>query len=378
MEPESTFEDETAVMRRALTIARSGAGYAEPNPLVGAVIVDDGLNLISEGFHAQFGGPHAEMNAIDRAEGQTNGKQLFVTLEPCSHHGKTPPCTDAVIKAGFRRVVIGCPDPAEHDAKSRNGSGIDQLRAASIEVVTGVCEDEATDLIAPFRKLMATGRPWVHAKWAMTLDGRMASRTGHSKWISSDESRTIVHQLRGRMDAIVTGAGTVNADDPLLTARPPGPRTALRVVIDADAESVQPTSRLMSSLDDAPVLLCVSPEYEKSAHVRELRDMGAQIAPVVVPNRGETAEAVLGELGDRQMTHVLLEAGPGLLGSFFDRQLVDEVHVFVAPKIVGGDKAAAVVGGCGLEQIPEASSLRRMQYRRVSDDILIEGRLAQS
>ncbi|HIE98972.1 MAG TPA: bifunctional diaminohydroxyphosphoribosylaminopyrimidine deaminase/5-amino-6-(5-phosphoribosylamino)uracil reductase RibD [Planctomycetes bacterium] len=366
------FPDDESVMHHALRLAARGIGAVEPNPAVGAVIVNDELSLIAAGFHQQFGDAHAEINALDAAGERARGARLFVTLEPCCHQGKTPPCADAVIAAGVREVVIGCQDPALHVA----GKGIAKLQAAGIAVTVGICEADARELIAPFRKLMLDGLPWVHAKWAMTLDGRIATRTGHSKWISGEESRAEVHRLRGQMDAIITGAGTVRADGPLLTARPAGPRTALRVVVDRSGESVSPSGQLMRTIDEAGVLICVEEAHTNADHLKELRALGAE---VLSTNSDESVlRQLLKELGRRQLTNVLVEAGGGLQGSFFDENLIDEVHVFIAPKIVGGREAVTPVSGRGLAEIPELSSLRNVAIRQFGDDVLIEGRIRQS
>ncbi|MEZ6060163.1 MAG: bifunctional diaminohydroxyphosphoribosylaminopyrimidine deaminase/5-amino-6-(5-phosphoribosylamino)uracil reductase RibD [Planctomycetaceae bacterium] len=300
---------------------------------------------------------------------RTHGAQLFVTLEPCCHHGKTPPCTDAVIAAGFRRVVIGCQDPARHAA----GRGIDRLRVAGIEVEIGVCEDEVRRLIAPFEMLMCSGRPWVHAKWAMTLDGRIATATGHSQWISNDESRAEVHRLRGRMDAIVTGAGTVRRDDPALTARPAGPRTALRVVLDSRGTSVSADSRLVKTIADAAVLVVVT-SLAESQQVQRLKELGCEVftAPPDAVGRPDVS-AVLTELAKRHFTNVMIEAGPEVLGSFFDAQLIDEVHVFVAPKLIGGSSARPPIGGSGLLRIPEWPNIRAVTSQLFGGDHYIRG-----
>src|SRR5262245_9206127 len=215
-------------MQRALALAERGRGFVEPNPLVGAVVVRDGRG-VGEGWHQRFGKAHAEVHALTAAGELARDATLYVTLEPCCHHGKTPPCTDAILEAGIRRAVVAMLDPFPQVS----GQGAAILRAAGIGVEVGDCEPEARRLNAPYLKLLATGRPYVHAKWAMSLDGRIATRTGDSKWISSDASRARVHELRGRMDAIVVGIGTVLADDPLLTARPPGQRTLTRIVLDS-------------------------------------------------------------------------------------------------------------------------------------------------
>src|SRR5688500_7305813 len=215
-----------AHMRRALALARRGWGRTAPNPMVGAVVVRDGV-VVGEGWHAEFGGDHAEVMALREAGERARGATLYVTLEPCCHHGKTPPCTKAVIAARVGRVVCAMADPFPRVA----GDGIAELRSTGIAVAIGVCEAEARVLNAPYLTLLGKGRPWVIAKWAMSLDGRIATRTGDSKWISGEASRRLVHELRGRVDAVMVGSGTALADDPLLTARPPGPRTAARVVL---------------------------------------------------------------------------------------------------------------------------------------------------
>lgn len=378
------FQSHNEVMQAAIDAAKLGLGRVEPNPLVGAVIVDDDLNQIAVGHHEKFGDAHAEINAIRAANqtvtnqtasnhataNNTTGRQIFVTLEPCSHQGKTPPCADALIAAKFRKVFIGCQDPAKHVA----GQGIAKLREAGIEVEVGILQDQAEDLIAPFRKLQLQKLPWVHAKWAMTLDGRIATRTGHSQWISNEDSRRHVHELRGRMDAIITGAGTVRHDDPTLTARPAGLRTPLRVVLCRTGTSVTINSQLMQTIKLAPLLICSHKSVADHDHLKKLEQLGAQ----VLLTDGDSAEGVkqvLQELGQRSMTNVMLEAGPGLLGTFFDAQQIDEVSVFIAPKLAGGSAASSPIGGLGLAQIPSAASLKQVTTHRFQDDILIHGRV---
>ncbi|MBA3312640.1 MAG: bifunctional diaminohydroxyphosphoribosylaminopyrimidine deaminase/5-amino-6-(5-phosphoribosylamino)uracil reductase RibD [Planctomycetaceae bacterium] len=356
-------------MRHALVIAAQGIGHVEPNPAVGSVLVDRGLNLIAEGFHQHFGGPHAEANALAAAGDKARGATLFVTLEPCCHHGKTPPCSRALITAGVERVVVAMQDPAPHVA----GGGIAELRAAGIDVEVGLCEPEARRLVAPFVTLVTLGRPFVHAKWAMTLDGKIATRTGHSKWISNRGSRELVHRLRGRMDAIIVGAGTALADDPLLTARPPGPRTPTRIVV--DARGVLPIeSQLARTATESPVLLATTAAADE-ATLDALRQKGVE--SILLPSREGRGDlsALLAELGRRRMTNVLIEGGGALLGSFFDAQLIDEVHVFMAPKLVGGSAAVSPIGGDGLEQVPELSQLDSPSLTLIESDVYVNGRL---
>lgn len=361
--------DQISLMQLALQQARKGEGFVEPNPMVGAVVATADGDVISTGYHRRFGEAHAEVHAIAEAGSKTAENDLYVTLEPCSHFGKTPPCADAVIRAGFRRVIIGCEDPAPHVA----GQGIQRLRAAGIEVTVGVCEIEAKRLIAPFEMLMLNKRPWIHAKWAMTLDGRTASRTGHSKWISSEASREIVHRLRGRMDAIITGAGTVRGDDPLLTARPPGIRTPLRVVIDAAGAALHSDTNLVRSLAEGPVLICVGDSI--STHeIQRLQSLGTEVFQCTTNDAGRIdLAAVMAELGRRKCTNVMTEAGSELLGSLLDASLVDEVHVFIAPRLVGGVNARPAIAGSGASSIPEFPNVINVRQRLISDDVLIEG-----
>jgi diaminohydroxyphosphoribosylaminopyrimidine deaminase/5-amino-6-(5-phosphoribosylamino)uracil reductase len=368
------FASPEKAMERAIELARRGTGLVEPNPPVGAVIVDDQLRLVAEGWHERFGGPHAEVVAIERAGPGARGATLFVTLEPCCHFGKTPPCVDAIIAAGLRRVVAGMTDPFPEVA----GRGIEGLLTAGLDVEVGLLEGEVRRLTQPFSKLVTAGRPWVHAKWAMTLDGRTASHTGASKWISNESSRAIVHKLRGRMDAILTGIGTVLADDPLLTARPPGPRVATRVVFDSRAR-IPFDSQLVRTASAAPLLVVCGPDAPPEA-VAQLRGMGveviecsgAQCAPGGI--RPDPA-AILSELGRRQMTNVLVEGGSELLGTFFDCRIIDEVHVFVAPKFLGGAGARSALAGAGRTVPPDLSDLDAPEIEVVDGDIYFHGPL---
>ena len=368
------FTDPEEVMRRALALAGRGIGFVEPNPAVGAVIVDDQLRLAGEGWHERFGGPHAEVNALARAGERARGATLYVTLEPCCHFGKTPPCVEAVIAAGIKKVVIAMPDPFPQVA----GKGIERLRAANVDVEVGLVEPEARRLTAPFRKLVESGRPWVHAKWAMTLDGRIAAHTGESKWISNAASRDVVHQLRGRMDAIVIGIGTALADDPLLTARPAGARVATRIVFDTQAR-LPADSQLVRTAGEAPLLI-VAGRRAPRERIEQLRGKGVEVVelPEASSPAGEgrpDAGALLSELGRRRMTNVLVEGGSALLGAFFDRQLIDEVHVFIAPKLLGGTGAKSPLAGAGRAAPPSLPDLESPAIEILDGDLYIHGRL---
>ncbi len=364
------FDSPESVIRHAILLAQRGIGAVEPNPPVGAVIVDERLHLISEGWHERFGGPHAEVHALASAGELARGATLYCTLEPCSHHGKTPPCAPAVIAAGIRRVVIGLQDPAPNV----DGRGIAQLRQAGIEVEVGVCELEARRLIAPFRRLMLEGRPWVHAKWAMSLDGRIATRTGDSKWISNEQSRAQTHELRGRCAAIVVGITTVLQDDPLLTARPAGPRVATRVVLDSQARTPL-TSQLVLTARDQPVLVATSLQAP-AERVEALRAAGVETLTLAgTPNdpHRPSLRLLLAELGRRRLTHVLIEGGAGLLGAAFDGGLVDECHVFVAPLLIGGTQALSPVGGIGQTWMKDIRALTSVQVTSLGDNVYLRG-----
>ena len=327
-------------MSQALELARQGRGAVEPNPMVGCVIVRDG-EILGRGYHQKFGGPHAEVEAIRDAGEATTGADAYVTLEPCCHQGKTGPCTQALIKAGVARVFVGCEDPNPQVA----GQGIAALKEAGIEVVAGVMQDQAKRLIAPFAKLITTGRPWVIAKWAMTLDGKIASYSGSSQWISGEQSRQFVHQLRGQVDGILVGRRTAELDDPLLTARPAGPRTATRIVL-ASRATLSTDSRLFQSLDEAPLLIATTSQAP-AEKCQSLQDRGAEVLVLAGEQRAEQMTALLDELGSRQMTNVLVEGGSAVLGTLLDLKAIDEVHVFVAPKILGGAGAPSPIGGAG-------------------------------
>ena len=343
-------------MMRALALAERGRGHVEPNPLVGAVVVRDG-RLIGEGWHQRYGQAHAEVNALAAAGDAARGATLYVTLEPCCHFGKTPPCTDAVIRAGIARVVAAMSDPIPQVA----GRGAELLRQAGLTVAVGSCEPEARRLNAPYLKLVGKGRPYVHAKWAMTLDGKIATRTGDSKWISNEASRRRVHELRGRMDAIIVGIGTVLADDPLLTARPPGPRTPVRVVLDSHGRT-PPTSQLARTARKTPTWIVMAGESAP-----QLAALGCEVSSL--PDVG----ALLDEMGRRRMTNVLVEGGAAVLGSFLDAREIDEVHVFIAPRLAGGAEAKTPIAGAGVERIADALRLAECYVEMIEGDVYLHG-----
>lgn len=355
-------------MTRAVELAARGRGCVEPNPMVGCVIaIDD--RALGEGWHTQFGGPHAEIEAIRAAGTEAAGATMYVTLEPCCHHGKTPPCTEAVIVAGIRRVVIASRDPFPDVA----GGGIQRLVQAGLAVEVGLLDEQADRLNAPYLKLVRTGRPWIIAKWAMTLDGKIATCTGSSQWISGEASRKLVHELRGRVDAILVGRGTAAVDDPLLTARPSGPRTATRIVVDTKA-SLAPDSQLVRTAQEAPVLVAVGSEAAEERR-RALIDAGCEVWMGEAEDPQDRLIELLDELGRRRMTNVLIEGGGSLLGGLFDVGAVDEVHAFIATKLAGGADATTPIGGQGVELMSDAVSLDEPTIEHVGGDIYVHGRI---
>ena len=357
-----------AWMNLALAEAERGRGVVEPNPMVGAVLVREG-RVVGLGHHARFGGPHAEVMALQSAA-EARGATLYVTLEPCCHHGKTPPCTDAILQAGVAKVVAAIRDPFPRV----DGGGLAILRSAGVAVDLGLQAGTAAELNAPYLKRVATGLPYITAKWAMTLDGKTAVASGDSQWISAPGSRSLVHQLRGRMDAILVGIGTVLADDPQLTARPAGPRTAVRIVLDSKA-LLPLNSRLVQTAHEVSVLVAVSRQAPADRrHALEAR--GCEV--VVFPGATRVPiMALLAELGQRAMTNLLVEGGGRVLGSFLEAGQVDEVEAYIAPILEGGDHPRTPARGQGLLRMGDAARLQNVAYSEVDGDVRVRGTVAQ-
>jgi diaminohydroxyphosphoribosylaminopyrimidine deaminase / 5-amino-6-(5-phosphoribosylamino)uracil reductase len=358
-------------MELALELAEGGFGRVAPNPLVGAVLVRDG-RIVGTGFHEAFGGPHAEINAIAAAGEKARGATLYITLEPCKHQGKTPPCTEAIRRAGISKVVFGARD--RHPPAS---GGAEVLAAAGVAVEGPVLEERCVEINAPFFKHIATGKPLVLAKWAMTLDGKLASTQGESRWISSEASRKLVHQWRGRSGAVLIGVGTVLADNPSLNCRMPDLPNPFRVVLDAECRT-PPNSRLLEPDPEKPGpgrTLVYAAEGAPPERARALTAAGAEV--VAVPaNSGKTSLiAVLDDLGRRGVNLVLVEGGSEVLGSFFDAGLIDQVLVFIAPKLVGGRAAKPALGGEGLPKMLDAAILRELKNYRLEGDVVVEGKI---
>ncbi len=353
-------------MSIALELAERGRGWVEPNPLVGAVVVRDG-HVVGEGWHEKFGQAHAEVNALRQAGESAQGSTMYITLEPCCHFGKTPPCTLDVIQAGIRRVVVAMLDPFPQVA----GQGAARLREAGIVVEVGIGEAAARRLNAPYLKRLRTGRPWVHAKWAMSLDGKIATRTGKSQWITGEAARAHVHELRGKMDAILVGRATLVADDPLLTARPAGPRTPTRVVLTESAEGMPANCRLLDSVSAAPILIVTT--TAGAQRLATWRQNGVDLLELPSSDGVLNVKSVLTELAQRGMTNVLVEGGADTLGRFRDAGEIDEVHAFVAPKLFGGRAAMSPIGSLGIAEIDEATTLSDWRIEQLGDDLLVHG-----
>jgi len=352
-------------MRAALEEAWRGVGRTAPNPPVGAVVVRNG-EIVGRGYHERAGLPHAEPLALEDAGDAARGADLYVTLEPCCHHGRTPPCTDAVIGAGVGRVFYAVADP---DAKVAGG-GDATLREAGIETLCGLLAEEAQELYAPYIKHRRTGTPYGILKMAATLDGKIAAKAGESQWLTGEESRGYVHQLRNQCDAVMVGSGTVAVDDPQLTCREPGGRDPVRIVVDSTG-LVPRDSRVIVGESDAPCII-VTTKRAPEVFPRIWEEAGAEVWVV----RSYARRVHLGELwrmlGDRGLLSVLIEGGPTLAMSAMRAGIVDKLLLFLAPKIIGGSEAPSVFGGDGADTLADALGVEFGEVKRFGPDIMIE------
>lgn len=353
-------ETDRRMMARALELAKKGVGQVSPGPLVGCVIVSSGGDVVGEGFYIFEELNHAETIALAIAGEKARGGTAYVSLEPHAHHGRTPPCTDALIAAGIKRVVA----PIEDLNPKVSGKGFAHLREAGLEVQTGLFAEEAAQVNEAYLHYMRTGRPFVHLKFAVSLDGKIATREGHSRWVTGAESRARVHELRHAYDAILVGAGTVLKDDPLLTDRSglPRRRPLMRVILD-DKVRLSPESKLATTTCEAPVLVF------GRAGDRDLTDKGVEI----FSSDPSDLRSVLDTLGRRSIQSVLVEGGATVAGAFIDSDLVNKVTAFIAPKIIGGSDAPSAIGGKGIERIAEALELERVEVIQRGRDIEVTG-----
>ena len=374
----SCSETDKAHLARAIELASNGADAVRPNPVAGAVVARDG-RVLGEGWHEAYGAAHAEVNAIEACGLEDlSDATLYVSLEPCCHEGKTPPCTDAIMQAGLRRVVVASDDPTE----KASGRGLGMLRDEGVDVIVadGELAERARLLNQAFRKHARTGRPWVLFKSAMTLDGKVATRTGDSKWISGERSRGLAHRWRASVDAVIVGIGTALADDPQLTARPDGPpaeeaRQPRRVVFDTTAR-LPPSSQLVAAAGEVPLTVVVSRAAAR-ADTDALEAAGAQVLVATGENEPARVRSALDQMGTMGINAALLEGGPHLAGAFLDAGEIDEIRLFLAPLVLGGSSARDPLEGAGVERITEALRALTLDCERIGEDLLISARLRE-
>jgi len=391
--------NDQAYMKLALRLAAKGAGWVSPNPMVGAVVVQKG-EIVGQGYHRAYGLPHAEVEALNRAGAAAQGADLYVTLEPCNHQGRTPPCTQAVLQAGIRRVVIATPDPNPRV----NGGGAGFLQAQGLQVEIGLLAEEARRLNEAWFKWVETGFPFVIAKAASSLDGKIATASGESQWLTGEKARSFGHHLRHQVDAILVGVGTVIADDPRLTVRLAGgkrkggaggqdfwpggaPKTEnrhqktgnrfkdpIRVVLDSYLR-LPLSIQLLHLNSAAPTwIACTSGALKEK--IRAVKDLGAEVLVMPAEANGQVAlKPLLKELGRRQVQSLLVEGGGETLGSFFYQRLVDKFYFFYAPKILGGKTAPGMLAGAGVWRLKEALEAKDLSIRRIGPDLLVTGYL---
>ena len=355
-------------MEMALSLAEKGRGWTSPNPMVGAVVVKDG-KVVGQGFHRKAGGPHAEIFALEEAGDDAKGATLYVTLEPCNHEGRTPPCTEAILKSGVKTVIAGMRDPNP----SVSGGGMDYLASRGIATTVGVCEDACRRLNESFIKYITTGNPFVILKCATTLDGRIATRTGDSKWITNKRSRQFVHGLRHAADAIMVGIGTVTKDNPSLTTRLEKTKGSdpMRIILDTHL-TISPEARLLhlSSSSDTVIISDRSVALDKR---KAIEKTGAQVWAVDCLQGQIDIKALLKQLGKTGITSLLIEGGSRVNGSALRAGIVDKIYMFYAPKLCAGDDGVPICSGPGVHFMKDCMEVSHVSVHRFEDDIMIEG-----
>ena len=363
--------DDNKYMEMALELAQLGRGHTSPNPIVGCVIVEADGNVVGKGYHHKAGEPHAEINALTQAGKRAVGATVYVTLEPCSHFGRTGPCCEALIQAGVKRVVAAAGDPNPKVA----GQGFARLRSAGIEVVEGLMEKEACRQNEVFFHWIVTGMPFVAIKYAMTLDGKIATASGDSKWISGEESRKYAHYLRGIYDCILVGKNTVLKDNPELTCRLAEGKNPLRIVLDSKLELPLNSKVFVDGL--APTLV-VTGQNVPAAKINNFSELtGVEVIQVPMEKNKLSLKSLLQELSKRKLSSILIEGGSQVHGAFLDENLIQRIYAFIAPKIVGGTNSLSPVGGLGKARIAESLVLREQELIGLGKDILITGRVGK-
>ncbi len=362
-----TTTEDIRFMRRAMELAERGAGAVNPNPLVGCVIVRNS-RIIGAGWHERWGGPHAERNALNRCSEPAAGATMYVTLEPCCHHGKTPPCTEAIIAAGIKRVVVGLTDPNPLVA----GQGIAQLREAGIEVESGLLTEELQHQNRAFLKYITARRPWVVLKSAMTLDGKICTREGDSRWVTGEEARERVHQMRRNLMAILVGIGTVESDNPMLNCRLAGsPRQPIRLVADSSAR-ISEESALVQSAHEIRTIVAHTNQAPQEK-VARLEALGVECWSLPSREGHLDLTALLSRMGEDGIDSLLVEGGGTVSDSLLREGLIDEVALFIAPKLIGGSSAKTPIEGEGFARMGEAVEIDEITIKHLGNDLLING-----
>jgi len=359
--------DDEYFMKRALNLAKKGQGYTSPNPMVGAVVVKDG-EVKGRGYHQSIGQAHAEVNAIEDAGPQAKGATLYVNLEPCNHTGRTPPCTRKILQAGIKRVVVAMEDP-----NTKAGGGAVFLKEHGIEVHIGVCEEPAKKLNEAFVKYVRTKRPFVLLKCAATLDGRIATRSGDSRWVTAEKARKFVHRLRHAVDAIMVGVGTIHSDDPSLTTRLDSGNglDPVRIILDTHL-SISPSARILQ-LDSNSDTILVTGNRIAEKKKRAVEKEGVRLIELPVNNEGIEMQPLLDRLGKMGITSLLVEGGSRVIASAFNSGIVDKILFFYGPKILGGDDGIPICQGRGPELMEDSIRVKDIRVQRFDDDVMIEG-----
>jgi diaminohydroxyphosphoribosylaminopyrimidine deaminase/5-amino-6-(5-phosphoribosylamino)uracil reductase len=359
--------DDEQWMKRVLRLAEKGKGRTSPNPMVGAILVK-GDKLVGEGYHAKAGEAHAEVVALQRAREEARGAILYLNLEPCTHYGKTPPCAPQVIEAGVKRVIIGMEDPNP----LVKGKGVEILKRAGVDVEVGILEKECRRLNEAFCKYILEKEPFVILKAATTLDGKIATRNGDSKWISGEASRRFVHKLRNQVDGVLVGIGTVLKDDPLLTARIRGGRDPYRIILDSRLK-ISEEARVIGTSPSRAII--VTTELAPRDKIERLEKRGVQILIFGSKEERINLRSCLSKLGEMGMMNLMVEGGSQVNGSFLDEGLIDKLLLFLSPKLIGDHQALGIFGGRGISNLQEAIALKEMKTRKMGEDILLEGYL---
>ena len=357
-------------MRLALDLARKAEGKTSPNPVVGAVVVKSGM-IIAKGYHKRAGSPHAEIIALRKAGRKSIGADLYVNLEPCSHHGKTPPCTEAIIAAGIKRVVLGIRDPN----RLVRGKGIRFLKKQGIEVDVGILKRDCKEVNETFIKYITTGRPWVILKSALSLDGKVATHAGDSRWISGPKAREYAHQLRNKVDAVLVGAGTVRVDDPRLTVRlnKKGIRNPVRIVV-AGKQPIPVSSKIFNNALRERVIYATTISQSLSQK-KKLELKGVKLLSMKYKRKKVDLSLLMDKLGEMGITSIMIEGGAEISGDALKEKIVDKVIYFIAPKIIGGKRAPGPVGGQGISKLKDFIQAKDMSVAKLGDDFVIEAKI---